>query len=122
MQEWAFGASHAHLWLVLNLSSIISWLCGKCFDLRIKFSALGNISHQMTSGGKTAGPRTVKHGAVTECPHRNVLMNSYGSAVHSSLEVKTAKCSVGTEISGMRPLHPVAVVQKVGPQHVQNSP
>lgn len=75
----------------------------------------------MTREGKTACPRTVKHGAVTECPHRNAFMNSYGSAVHSSLEVKTAKCSVDTEISGMQPLLPVAVVQKVRPQHVLNS-
>lgn len=76
----------------------------------------------MTSEGKTAGLRTAKHGAVTESSHRNVFMNSYGGAVHSSLEVKTAKYSVDTEISGMWPLHPIAVVQKVGLQPVRNSP
>lgn len=76
----------------------------------------------MTREGKTACLRTAKHGAVTECPHRDAFRNSYGSAVHRSLEVKTAKCSVDTEISGTQPLHPVAVVPKVRPQPVLNSP
>lgn len=73
----------------------------------------------MTSEGKMADPRTVKHGTVTECPHRNEFMNSYGSTIRSSPEVKTAKCSVDIEISGLSTQS--NIVQKVEAQHVWNS-
>lgn len=73
----------------------------------------------MTSKGKMAGLRTVKHGTVTACPHRNELMNSHGSTVHSSPEAKTAKCSVDIEISGRWPLHTVRYYLEGGaPTHM----
>lgn len=99
------AAGHANLWLDPALPYLGCVALHKCFDLRIKFPALENNPHQMAGEGKMAGLRTAKRGTVTECPHRNVFMSSSSSTLHSSLEVKTARRSVDTEISGMWPLH-----------------